>query len=49
MFYRTLVGDVFEARVVVGLALFTRVSDLITFILLVYKDCSCGIYASKVG
>ena len=49
MFFRTLVGDVFEARVVVGLALSTRILDLIRFILLVYKDCSYGIYASKVG
>ena len=47
--FSKLVGEVFEARVVVELALSTRVIYIITLIILVYKGFSYGIYASKVG
>ena len=49
MLFSTLVGDVFEASVVVDLALSTRIIYQIVVMKIVYKGCSYGIYASKVG
>ena len=49
MLFSTLVGDVFETRVVVDLALATQILDFMIVFLLLYTDYSYGIYSVKVG
>lgn len=49
VWFSPLVGDVFETRVDIDLALATHKLDFMMVSVLSYRDCSYGIYAGSVG